>query len=293
MKVYRSIRSLTKKVFEIKKHNKTIGLVPTMGFLHDGHRSLIKKARQDTDCVIVSIFVNPAQFGPKEDFKKYPRDFKKDLGLCRKEGVDIVFAPKTEEMYPEHYSTYVSVENITNVLCGASRPGHFRGVATIVTKLFNITMPNIAYFGHKDAQQAIVIKKMAEDLNMNVNIKVMPIVREKDGLAMSSRNVYLSREERIQAQSIYKSLRLAKELFNNGEVDSKKIVSKMKHVINRQPDAKVDYIKVVDIRDLKDFKKISDKALVAMAVWIGKTRLIDNIVLKTGSCMKGVEVYDA
>lgn len=283
MKVYRSVRSLAKKVFEIRKHNKTIGLVPTMGFLHDGHRSLIKKARQDTDCVIVSIFINPAQFGPKEDLKKYPKSLKKDLGFCEREGVDIVFAPEAEEMYPENYATYVNVGNITDALCGASRPGHFQGVATVVTKLFNITMPDIAYFGHKDAQQAIVIKKMAEDLNMSVNIKVMPTVREKDGLAMSSRNVYLSREERIQAQSIYKSLKLAKELFNNGEMDSWKIINKIKRVISKQPDARVEYIKVVDIRDLKDIKKISGKALMAIAVWIGKTRLIDNVVLKTGS----------
>jgi len=283
MKVYRSVRSLAKKVFEIRKHNKTIGLVPTMGFLHDGHRSLIKKARQDTDCVIVSIFINPAQFGPKEDLKKYPKSLKKDLGFCEREGVDIVFAPEAEEMYPENYATYVNVGNITDALCGASRPGHFQGVATVVTKLFNITMPDIAYFGHKDAQQAIVIKKMAEDLNMSVNIKVMPTVREKDGLAMSSRNVYLSREERIQAQSIYKSLKLAKELFNNGEMDSWKIINKIKRVISKQPDARVEYIKVVDIRDLKDIKKISGKVLIAIAVWIGKTRLIDNVVLKTGS----------
>jgi len=281
MKVYRNARSLTKKVFEIKKSNKTVGLVPTMGFLHDGHRSLIKKARQDTDCVIVSIFVNPTQFGPKEDFKKYPRGLKKDLDLCKKEGVDIVFTPEPEDMYPEGYATYVNTERVTDMLCGESRPGHFRGVATIVTKLFNITMPDIAYFGQKDAQQAIVIKKIAEDLNMSVKINVLPIVREKGGLAMSSRNIYLSLEERIQAQSIYRSLKLAKELFNSGEKDSWKIISKMKQVIGKQPDVKVDYIKVVDIRDLKNIKKISGKALIAVAVWIGKTRLIDNIVIKT------------
>jgi len=283
VKIYRSMRSLTKKICDVKKHGKTIGLVPTMGFLHDGHRSLIKKARQDTDYVIVSIFINPAQFGPKEDLKKYPKSLKKDLGFCEREGVDIVFAPEAEKMYPENYATYINVGNITDALCGASRPGHFQGVATVVTKLFNITMPDIAYFGHKDAQQAIVIKKMAEDLNMSVNIKVMPTVREKDGLAMSSRNVYLSREERIQAQSIYKSLKLAKELFNNGEMDSWKIINKIKWVISKQPDARVEYIKVVDIRDLKDIKKISGKALMAIAVWIGKTRLIDNVVLKAGS----------
>jgi len=283
MKVYRSARSLTKKVFEIRKCDKTIGLVPTMGFLHDGHRSLIKKARQDTDCVIVSIFVNPSQFGPKEDLKKYPRNLKKDLSLCKKEGVDIVFAPEPEDMYPEGYATYVNVERITDALCGESRPGHFRGVATVVTKLFNIAMPDIAYFGQKDAQQAIVIKKMAEDLNMRVRINVLPIVREKDGLAMSSRNIYLSKEGRIQAQSIYRSLKLAKELSNGGEKDSRKIINKMKEVISKQPGVKIDYVKVVDARDLKDIKNISGKVLIAVAVRVGKTRLIDNIVIKTRS----------
>jgi len=279
MKVYRNIRSLAKNVSDVKRRGETIGLVPTMGFLHEGHMSLVRKARKDTDHVIVSIFVNPAQFGPKEDFKKYPRDLKRDIALCGKEGVNIVFAPRPEDMYPENYATYLNVEGITDTLCGASRPGHFRGVTTVVAKLFNIARPDVAYFGHKDAQQAVVIKKMAEDLNMCVNIKVMPTVREKDGLAMSSRNVYLNREERLQAQSIYRSLRLAKELFNDGERNSLKIIREMRRLIKRQADAKIDYIKIVDIMDLRDIKNISDKALVAMAVWIGKTRLIDNITL--------------
>nr|MBU1328140.1 pantoate--beta-alanine ligase [Candidatus Omnitrophota bacterium] len=283
LKLYRSARSLTKKVYDVKKHGKTIGLVPTMGFLHEGHMSLIRRARKDTDCVIVSIFVNPVQFGPKEGFKKYPRNFKRDFSLCKKENADIVFAPKAEKIYPENYATYVNVEKITDTLCGASRPGHFRGVATVVTKLFNITMPDIAYFGQKDNQQAVVIKKMAEDLNMNVRIKVMPIVREKDGLAMSSRNVYLNLKERMQAQSIYKSLKLAKELFDNGERNSGRIINKMKKVIDKQSEAKIEYIKIVDIKDLKDVKNISSEALVATVVWIGKTRLIDNVVIKTRS----------
>ena len=283
MKIYRSIRSLTKKVREIKRKGHKIGLVPTMGFLHQGHMSLIRRAKKDTDCVIVSIFVNPAQFGPREDFKKYPRDLKMDLDLCEKEGVDIIFAPQAEEMYPEGYSTCVNVENITDRLCGASRPGHFKGVATVVTKLFNITLPDIAYFGQKDSQQAIVIKRMTEDLNMPVKIKVMPIVRELDGLAMSSRNVYLSQKERAQALSLYKALKLAKGLFNNGERDSGKIISRVRHAINKGFQARIEYIAVVDAKDLKGIKKISSQALVAVAAWIGKTRLIDNIVLKTGS----------
>jgi pantoate--beta-alanine ligase len=279
MKVYKSISSLIKKVREVKKQGYRIGLVPTMGFLHEGHASLIRKARKDTDCVIVTIFVNPSQFGPKEDFKRYPRAIKKDLGLCKKEGADIIFAPEAKEMYPKGYATYVNVERITDKLCGVSRPGHFKGVSTVVAKLFNITTPDIAYFGQKDAQQTIVIKRMAEDLNMSVEIKVMPIVREKDGLAMSSRNIYLNRKERSRAQSIYKSLKSAKELFGKGERDSKKIINKIKRAIDNLPDAKVDYAAIVDAEDLRDIKKISGKALVAMAVKIGKTRLIDNIVL--------------
>lgn len=279
MKVYRNVRSLAKKISEIKRLNDTVGLVPTMGFLHEGHISLIRKARKNTDHVIVSIFVNPTQFGPGEDFKKYPRDLKRDLDICRKEGADIVFVPKAKDIYPDGYSTYISVRGITEKLCGASRPGHFRGVATVVAKLFNITAPDIAYFGQKDAQQAIVIKKMAEDLNMRVKVKVMPVVREKNGLAMSSRNVYLSRRERIQAQSIYKALRLARELFHDGEKDSGIIINKMKRVIGKQAETKIDYIKVVGIKNLEDVKKISRGSLVAIAAWVGKTRLIDNVIL--------------
>ena len=279
MKAYKSISSLIKKVREVKKQGYKIGLVPTMGFLHEGHMSLIREARKDTDYVIVSIFVNPAQFGPKEDFKRYPRAIKRDIMLCEKEGADIIFTPEAKEMYPKGYATYVNVEKITDKLCGASRPGHFQGVSTVVAKLFNITMPDIAYFGQKDAQQAIVIKRMAGDLNMSVEIKVMPIVREKDGLAMSSRNVYLNRKERSQARSIYKSLKSAKELFNDGERDSKKIINKIKQIINNQPDAKIDYAAIVDAKDIREIKKISGKALAAVAVKVGKTRLIDNIVL--------------
>ncbi|MEE8317763.1 MAG: pantoate--beta-alanine ligase, partial [Candidatus Omnitrophota bacterium] len=192
MKVYSSIKPLVNRVDEIKRSRRSIGLVPTMGFLHEGHLSLIREARRDTDLVVVSIFVNPIQFGPKEDFKKYPRDLKHDLGLCRKAGVDIVFSTNKGSMYPRGFSTYVNVEGLTNVLCGAKRPGHFRGVTTVVTKLFNIVKPDIAYFGQKDAQQTVIIKKMVDDLNVPVKIKEMPVARERDGLAMSSRNTYLS-----------------------------------------------------------------------------------------------------
>ena len=280
MEKYRNIRSLKKRVQEIKRKGRKIGLVPTMGFLHQGHMSLIRRARKEADHVIVSIFVNPAQFGPKDDFKKYPRDLKRDLDLCEREGADIIFAPEPKEMYSEGHSTYVNVEKIEDALCGASRPGHFRGVATVVTKLFNIVLPDIAYFGQKDSQQAILIKKMAEDLNMSVKIKVMPIVREKHGLAMSSRNIYLSQKECVQAQSIYKSLKLAKALFDDGERNAGKIISKMRQVITKQSLAKIDYVAIVDTENLKGIKNISGQALVAVAVWFGKTRLIDNIILR-------------
>ena len=286
MKVYRSISSLTKKIKEIKKQGKAIGLVPTMGFLHEGHMSLIRRAAKDTDCVIVSIFVNPTQFGPKEDFKKYPRDMKKDLKLCEKEAVDIIFAPEAREMYPEGFATYVKVERITDMLCGASRPGHFSGVATVVAKLFNIIMPDIAYFGQKDGQQAAVIRRMAKDLDLPVKIKVEPVVREKDGLAMSSRNIYLNSEERNQAVCLYKALKLAKVLFNKGERDSKKIINKMSQLINKEDKAKIEYISIVDTEELRGMKRISGQALVAVAVWVGKTRLIDNIILDNSFSLK-------
>jgi len=250
-----------------------------MGFLHEGHLSLIRRAKKDTDRVVVSIFVNPMQFGPKEDLKKYPRDLNRDLRLCRKEGVDIVFIPNAKTIYANGFSTYVDVGNLTETLCGASRPGHFKGVATVVAKLFNIVQPDIAYFGQKDAQQAIVIKKMVEDLNMTIKIKVMPIIREKDGLAMSSRNLYLSPQERKQAPSLYRSLKLAKSLYRNGERNSKNIKKSMRNEILKHPHVKIDYVSIVDMKKLKPLNRISNKVLVAVAAKIGKTRLIDNTIL--------------
>jgi len=279
MKVYKTVKPLIIEITRAKKRKSSIGFVPTMGFLHEGHLSLIKKAGKDTDFVVVSIFVNPIQFGPKEDLKKYPRDLKKDLALCEEEGVDIVFAPDVKGIYVNGFSTYVDVRGLTDGLCGAKRPGHFKGVTTVCMKLFNIIKPDIAYFGQKDLQQAFVIKKMVEDLNMPLKIKVMPIVREKDGLAMSSRNTYLNPRERKEALSIYKSLRLAKDLYKEGERDSKKISRKMREVILKEKDTKIDYVSIVDLEKLKAVNSISKKALVAVAVKIGKTRLIDNIIL--------------
>ncbi|MDP6686226.1 MAG: pantoate--beta-alanine ligase [Candidatus Omnitrophota bacterium] len=279
MRVYKSKDELVRRIDKIKKDRNTIGFVPTMGSLHEGHLKLIRKARKDTDCCVVSIFVNPAQFGPKEDLKKYPRNLKRDLALCKKEKVDIVFAPPKEAMYRRGYSTHVDVEGLTKGLCGASRPGHFMGVTTVVTKLFNIIRPDASYFGQKDAQQAIVIKKMVKDLFMPTRIKIVPIVREKDGLAMSSRNVYLSNEERRKARSLYRSLRIAKDLCRNGERFSSKIIKRVRQTVNKEKGVKIDYISIVDLEDLTKVNRVSKKALLALAVKIGRTRLIDNIIL--------------
>jgi pantoate--beta-alanine ligase len=250
-----------------------------MGYLHDGHVSLMRYARKQSDIVIVSIFVNPLQFGPNEDYKKYPRDIARDEEIVKQEGVDVLFYPDSKDMYPEGYSTYVEVTNITDNLCGASRPNHFKGVTTVVTKLFEITKPDIAYFGQKDAQQVAVIKKMVGDLNMDILIKVMPIVRESDGLAMSSRNVYLTKDERSDALAVNQALKKAEELYLNGERESKKIIEAMKDIIRKKDTARIDYLKIVDLETLKDIDRISDKALAAAAILIGKTRLIDNVVL--------------
>lgn len=279
MRVYKSIELLVNEIDSIKRRRETIGLVPTMGYLHEGHLSLIRKARKDTDCVVVSIFVNPIQFGPGEDLKQYPRDLDRDLRLCRASGADIVFFPTSKIMYSNGFSSYVNVEGPTDRLCGASRPGHFKGVATVVAKLFNIVNPDIAYFGQKDAQQAIVIKKMVEDLNMPVKIKVQPIVREKDGLAMSSRNAYLNPCQRRQALSLYRSLKLAQDLYKKGEKDPKKIIKGMRRVILKEKGAKIDYVSIVDTKKLKGLNRVSKKALVLVAVKIGRTRLIDNVIL--------------
>jgi len=286
MQIHRTTKPLVESIEKIKKEDKSIGFVPTMGCLHEGHLSLIRKACKDTDWVVASIFVNPIQFGPKEDFKKYPRDFKRDIELCRINGVDGVFMPQTKSIYEKGFSSFVNVENITDRLCGESRPGHFRGVTTVVTKLFNIVQPDIAYFGQKDAQQAIVIKKMVEELSMPVKIEVAPIVREKDGLAMSSRNAYLTKNERKKALTLYRSLQMAKTLFKKGERDSRAIIHAMRQLIHAEPGIKIEYISIVDTQELSFVRRISGEVLVAVAVWIGKTRLIDNAILETRKVRK-------
>lgn len=280
MKVIRNIKEMAEVAKKHRQRRKSIGLVPTMGALHEGHLSLIRQARRENVFVVVSIFVNPAQFGPKEDLKSYPRPFKNDLASCLKEGVDIIFYPKARQMYPEGYKTYVEVKNLSGLLCAKSRPGHFKGVATIVTKFFNIVQPDSAYFGQKDAQQAVIIKKMVKDLNIPVKIQVLPTVREKSGLAMSSRNLYLKKEERGRATALYEALYKAKNLINLGSKDCQAIITQMKNIMIRRGVTRIDYISIVDMENLLPIKKIKGKVLIALAVWIGKTRLIDNTIVR-------------
>jgi len=278
MIVAKSIAKVRKIINKAKKENKTIGFVPTMGALHKGHLSLVKRAKKECNFVVVSIFVNPIQFGPKEDYKKYPRTFKEDKKLLLGYA-DLLFFPYVETMYKEDNSTFVEETILSKFLCGASRPGHFKGVCTVVAKLFNIVEPDIAYFGQKDYQQALIIKRMVRDLNFPVKIKVLPIVREKDGLAMSSRNTYLNEKERKEAVCLYKALNLAKNIIKEGERDSKVVIERMKNLILSHSSAKIDYIKITDPYILEDVEKIEKKVLVALAVFIGTTRLIDNILI--------------
>lgn len=280
MKLVDNISRISTLARMYKKEGRIIGFVPTMGALHEGHLSLIRTAKKHTDVVVVSIFVNPIQFGQDEDFDKYPRDIKRDEELARTAGADIIFYPPANQMYPAGYSTYVNVEGLADTLCGASRPCHFKGVTTVVAKLFCMVKPDIAYFGQKDAQQAILIKKMVEDLNMGVEIKVLPTIREDDGLAMSSRNAYLSKEERQEAVVLYRSLEKADNMMKHGERESKKIIKAITEMIRESPDAKIDYVSIVDTKNLKNVDRISQEALIAIAVYIGKTRLIDNIIVK-------------
>ncbi len=256
-----------------------IGFVPTMGYLHEGHLFLARRAKAENDVSAVSIFVNPTQFGPKEDFARYPRDPDRDLALLEKERTDLVLMPPVEEMYPPGISTWVDVEGVTKRLEGAARPGHFRGVATVVAKLFNIVEPSKAYFGQKDAQQVVVIQKMVAELNMNLEVVVVPTLREPDGLAMSSRNVYLNPEERQAAVVLWRSMNLAKGLQQKGERDAEKLRNEMVALIKKEPLARIDYVSIADPRTLDELSQIKGSALVSMAVYIGKTRLIDNLIL--------------
>lgn len=255
-----------------------MGLVPTMGYLHEGHASLIRAAREGNDRVVVSVFVNPMQFGPGEDLESYPRDLDKDSALCESLGVDLIFHPQPEEMYHEGFSTYVDMSVLTEELCGLSRPVHFRGVCTVVSKLFHIVAPDRAYFGQKDAQQLAIIRHMVDDLNMDLEIVGCPIIREEDGLAKSSRNTYLSPEERQAALVLSKSVFLGQKLVSQGETDAGKLLEAMRELIEQEPLARIDYVKAVDGRSMQPVESVQKPMLVAIAVYIGKTRLIDNFI---------------
>ena len=282
MQIVRSPKKMQKICGELKREGKIIGFVPTMGYLHKGHLSLLRIAKKRSDVLVVSVFVNPMQFGPREDFKRYPRDFKRDRFLLesRLRRDDFVFAPQMKDMYPNGYLTYVNVDKITDKLEGATRPGHFQGVTTIVAKLFNIIQPDVAVFGQKDAQQAVVLKKMVDDLNYRIKMIIAPTVRERDGLALSSRNMYLSREERKQATVLYQALVLAKDMIKMGERKASKMVSGMRTLINKQPLAHIDYIAITDAHSLELLNKLKGEILISLAVRFGKTRLIDNIKMK-------------
>jgi len=271
---------MQKICIRLKQEGKIIGFVPTMGYLHEGHLSLMRIAKKKSDVLVVSIFVNPTQFGPQEDFQRYPRDLARDKRLIKKIGCDFLFSPSIKDMYPQGYKTYVDVQNLTKVLEGASRPGHFRGVTTVVAKLFNIVQPDIAVFGQKDAQQAVVLEKMVDDLDYGMKMIIAPTVREKNGLALSSRNLYLSSEQRKQAKVLYQALRLAKVMIKKGERNPSKIISKMRELINKQPLPQVDYIAITDAKSLEPLNRLKGEIIISLAVRFGKTRLIDNIKRK-------------
>ena len=280
MKIIRSPLEMQAIALKLRAKGRSIGLVPTMGALHEGHLSLIKKARAENGTVVVSIFVNPKQFGPKEDYLRYPRPFDKDRALSKKAKADYIFAPSVASMYPVPYHTYINVEKLSDNLCGKYRPGHFRGVATVVAKLFNITLPARAYFGMKDYQQLKIIEKMAKDLNLPVKIVPCPIIREKNGLALSSRNRYLTIEQRAASGDIRKSLQFARDMIKFQKVKSAQKTSKIvRKMISKIPGSKVEYAEVLDAENLNPLKKLKFPLVIAAAVWIGKTRLIDNIIV--------------
>jgi len=280
MRIFKDPGRLNAVLSALKKRHKDIALVPTMGALHAGHLSLIRRARHAHQIVAVSIFVNPSQFGPREDFRRYPRTLQEDIALCRAEKVDFLFIPAVKEVYPPGYRTFVEVEGLSKALCGKSRPGHFRGVTTIVAKLFNITVPDAAYFGGKDAQQAVIIERMARDLNFPVKIKVLPVVREKGGLAFSSRNRYLKQNEREDALVLYQALQQAAGLINRGVRKAGLIEKHIRRSIKAKKSARIDYVSIVAGRSLQPVKILKGECLIALAVRFGNTRLIDNLTIK-------------
>lgn len=278
MQIEKTVAGVKAQVRAWKKEGFSVGLVPTMGYLHEGHKSLIERAVKENDKVVVSVFVNPTQFGPTEDLESYPRDLNADSILCEDAGAALIFAPEVSEMYAENFTTYVNTSGMSAELCGKSRPIHFRGVCTVVNKLFNIATPDRAYFGEKDAQQLAVIRRMVRDLNMNVEIVGCPIIREADGLAKSSRNTYLSPEERQAALVLSRAIRAGKAMVQSGEKDGEKVLAEMKRIISEEPLARIDYVEMVKWDTIEIHHRVDCPILVAIAVFIGKTRLIDNFI---------------
>ena len=280
MRVVKTIEEVREQVKAWKREGLRVGLVPTMGFLHEGHKSLIVKAVEENDRVVVSDFVNPTQFGPKEDLASYPRDIERDAKLCEEAGADLIFHPEPEEMYAPDYCTFVDMDGLTKGLCGKTRPTHFRGVCSVVAKLFNIVAPDNAYFGQKDAQQLAVIRRMVRDLNFDIRIVACPIIREEDGLAKSSRNTYLNAEERVAALVLSRALNKGKALVESGELSAAKVKDVIMEELCKEPLARVDYVEVVDADSIEPVKELKGNILVAIAVYIGKTRLIDNFIME-------------
>lgn len=281
MEIIHRILQMKEASRKARSEGKIIGLVPTMGFLHEGHLALVREARKMSDIVVVSIFVNPTQFGPSEDFDKYPRDITRDAELLSAENVDSVFIPKADEMYPENYHTYVKVRELSDRLCGQTRPNHFEGVTTVVMKLFHIVDPHFAFFGQKDAQQLVIIRTMVREMNMDVEVVRVPIVREPDGLAMSSRNVFLTPEQRKAATVLFRALEQVRILVEKGERKSKTIIKEVRGILESEPLAKTDYVSVTDFQELNEVKTLKGKCLIAVAAYFGTTRLIDNIIVET------------
>jgi len=281
MEVIRTIKEMKEFSSRARRAGKTIAFVPTMGYFHDGHLSLMRGGRKQGDLLVVSLFVNPTQFGPNEDFKNYPRDFERDGKMAEEVGVDVLFVPEAMEMYPPDHQTVVRVEKVTQNLCGKSRPTHFQGVTTVVMMLFEIVMPHVAIFGEKDYQQLVTIQQMAKDLHMSVEVVGMPTVREADGLAMSSRNTNLLPEERKAALSLYRSLQKAKELLQKGERKADRILHEMKGILQSEPLVRIDYVQICDAYTLQDVDRIDGDVVIALAAYLGKTRLIDNFVYRT------------
>lgn len=278
MEVIKTVRDMQNLSESLRLRGKRIAFVPTMGYFHNGHLKLMEEGKKQSDCLVTSIYVNPTQFGPNEDLDKYPRDFEGDERLSKDVGVDVIFYPPNSQMYPENYQTYVNVENVTDNLCGLTRPAHFRGVATVCAKLFNIVKPHVTIFGKKDFQQLVVIKRMVTDLNMDIEVVGIATVREPDGLAMSSRNAYLKEDERESALSLNRSLKLAGSLYDQGQRDASVIIKEVKDFIGRYPDTRIDYVKICDVETMRDVERLEKRSVLALAVWVGVPRLIDNYV---------------